>query len=138
VVSKSGAGLSVAPLWVNKEVKTNLATPVQVGTLVFNQGMSKSKEYVCFDAATGAKKWAETGFGGATQDYSSTIIVGKNLLVLTYSGELVLIAPNADKYTELGRLQVCGTTWSFPAYVDGKIYVRDTKQLRCIDLLAVK
>ena len=38
------------------------------------------------------------------------------------------------KYRELGRLQVCGNTWSFPAYAGGKLYVRDGRQLLCVDL----
>jgi len=137
-ISKSDNGLAASQLWANKAVKTNLATPAQVGGLLFNQGTSATKEYVCFDALTGATKWTQTGFGGINKDYSSSLVLGKNILVLTYSGELVLIAPNPDKYTELGRLQVCGSTWSFPAYVDGKLFVRDTKELSCIDLMAAK
>jgi hypothetical protein len=62
--------------------------------------------------------------------------VGKNLLVLTYDGQLVLIAANPEQYTELGRLQVCGKTWSYPAYADGKLYVRDGRELQCLELNA--
>jgi hypothetical protein len=47
-----------------------------------------------------------------------------------------LLAADPTKYTELGRLQVCDKTWSFPAYVDGKLFVRDTRQLLCLDLSA--
>jgi hypothetical protein len=36
---------------------------------------------------------------------------------------------------ELGRVQACGNTWSFPAYADGRLYVRDGRQLVCYDLL---
>jgi hypothetical protein len=60
--------------------------------------------------------------------------VGKNLLVLTYDGQLLLLAANPEKYTELGRAQVCGNTWSHPALADGKLYVRDMRELQCFDL----
>ena len=46
----------------------------------------------------------------------------------------LLLAANPDEYTELGRLQVCGNTWSHPAYADGKLYVRDGRSLQCLDL----
>jgi hypothetical protein len=51
---------------------------------------------------------------------TSIIANGKNLLVLTYSGQLVLVEANPEKYVELGRVQVCGNTWSYPAFADGK------------------
>ena len=64
--------------------------------------------------------------------------MGKNLLVLTDLGELVLAAADPEKYVELGRQQVCGKTWSFPAFADGKLYVRDSKELQCFDLVSAK
>jgi hypothetical protein len=63
-------------------------------------------------------------------------VVGKNLLVLAEDGQLLLLAANPAKYTELGRLQVCGNTWCFPACADGKLYVRDGRSLACLDLRA--
>jgi outer membrane protein assembly factor BamB len=62
--------------------------------------------------------------------------VGRNVLILTYDGQLVLIAANPEKYTELGRVQVCGKTWSYPALVGSKFYVRDGRDLQCLDLSA--
>jgi hypothetical protein len=50
-------------------------------------------------------------------------------------GELVLIAADASHYKEVSRRQVCGKTWSFPAYVDGKLFVRDGRELICLDLI---
>ena len=31
-------------------------------------------------------------------------------------------------------MQVCGKSWSFPAYSDGQLFVRDQKNLQCIRL----
>ena len=78
---------------------------------------------------------SQAGFGQGKRDYSSTILAGKNLLVLTEAGTLLLLKADAARYTELGRVQVCGNTWSFPAYADGKLYVRDGRQLACYRLV---
>jgi len=135
-IVKNGDGFEAVQEWCNQDLKTNLATAAAVGDHLYNQGANK--DYICFDAKSGALKWAQAGFGLGKKDYSSTLIAGQNLLVLTEDGTLLLLAANSDKYTELGRAQVCGNTWSFPAYADGKLYVRDGRQLACYDLLGAR
>jgi outer membrane protein assembly factor BamB len=133
-ISKDSGGFQATQAWANKDLKINLATPVLVDGSLYCQG--PDKDYVCADAKTGRTKWSQAGFGLGKKDYASTIVVGKNLLVLTEDGTLVLLTANPEKYTELARLQVCGNTWSFPAYANGKLFVRDGRGLQCIDLLA--
>jgi outer membrane protein assembly factor BamB len=133
-ISKEGDGLKAAPAWANKALKINLSTPVLVGDHFYCQGASK--DYICADSKTGALKWSQAGFGKGQKDNSSTIVAGKSLLVLTEDGTLLLIEANPEIYSELGRLQVCGNTWCFPAYAEGKLYVRDSRTLACVDLTA--
>jgi outer membrane protein assembly factor BamB len=131
-ISKDGDAFKARQAWANTELLINLATPVAVNGCLYTQGARG--DFVCVDAKTGSVKWSQPGFGGGKKDYASTIAAGNKLLVLSESGQLVLLEANPEKYTELGRLQVCGNTWSFPAYADGKIYVRDGRQLICVDL----
>src|SRR5260221_291319 len=135
-ISRGTAGLKASEAWANQSLKINLATPVLVCQYLYSQGVSP--DYVCADALTGELKWSQPGFGGGKEGYCSTIVTGQNLLVLTYDGQLLLLAADPAKYTELGRLQVCGKTWSFPAYADGKLFVRDGRQLLCVDLAGAK
>ena len=108
-----------------------------IGNFLYDQGAGKN--YVCVDALTGGQMWSAEGFG---DKLSVTIGAGKNLLVQTDKGELVLVAADPMKYTELARVQVCGKTWSSPAYADGKLYVREGLdrgwKLTCFDLMGVK
>jgi len=131
-IVKDEKGFKAVEAWANKDLKTNLGTPAFIDEHLYNQG--PGKDFICFTAKTGALNWSQAGFGLGKKDYSSTLVAGKNLLVLTEDGTLLLLAANPDKYTELGRAQVCGNTWSFPAYADGKFYVRDGRQLACYDL----
>jgi len=134
-IVKAGDGLKAEQVWANRDLKTNLATAVAVDNHFYNQG--GNRDYVSFDAKTGTIKWAQTGFGQGRKDYSSTIVAGRNLLVLTEEGTLLLLKADPAKYNELGRAQVCGNTWSFPAYANGKLYVRDGRQLACYNLAGV-
>jgi outer membrane protein assembly factor BamB len=129
-IEKDGDGQKATEAWVNKDLKINLATPVVVGKYLYSHGPAQN--FVCVDSRTGKEMWRHDGFG---KDYSSTIVLGKNLLVLTDMGELVLVAADSSHYKEVARRQVCGKTWSFPAYTDGKLYVRDGRELVCLDLI---
>ena len=134
-IAKQGGAFSAERAWANTELKINLATPVLVGGNLYCQGASR--DYVCVDAKTGETKWKQAGFGLGKKDYASTIALGDRLLVLTEDGQLLLLAANPEKYTELSRLQVCGNTWCYPAFAHGKLYVRDARQLLCLDLSPV-
>ena len=131
-ISRDTGGLKAEEAWTNKDLKINLASPVLVDGHIYIQG--PAKDYVCVEAATGRMKWSQPGFGLGRKDYASTIVAGKTLMVLTEDGTLVVVEPNPAKYTELARLQVCGNTWAFPALAHGKLYVRDGRQLICLDL----
>ena len=128
-ITQHDGHFEASKVWVNKALKINLATSVLVDGFLYNHG--PSGDFVCVDAATGDLKWSQAGFG---KDVSFTLSVGKNLLVLSDKGLLFLIAADPAKYTELGRLQVCGKTWNCPAYVDGQLYVRDARSLACFNL----
>jgi len=132
-IIREGDALQAVPLWANKQLKINLSTSVQVGDYLYNQGPGST--YICADARTGEMKWRAPGFGARDTANASTIAVGKNLLVLTDEGELVLIAARADQYTELSRVQVCGRNWNFPALSNGRLYVRDVRELICYQLV---
>ncbi len=131
-IEKDTGGFKATEAWANPDLKINLATPVLLDGHLYSQGANK--DYVCVDASTGVLKWSQTGFGLGRKDYASTIAIGKNLLTLTEDGTLLLLAGNPEKYTELGRVQVCGNTWSHPALANGKLYVRDGRSLQCFDL----
>ncbi len=115
--------LKAETAWFNRQIKINLATPVAVKGFLYGHG--ENRNFVCVDAATGQLKWNQPGFGAVT----STLAAGDRLLALTDGGEALLLAANPERYEELGRTQVCGKTFSHPAYANGILYVRDSREL---------
>jgi len=115
--------------WKEANLKINLATPVVVGSNLYS--FAEKDRFICVDIGTGKVNWEERGFG---KFYASTLTDGKRMLVLGQLGELVLLNTNPKKYEELDRMQVCGKTWSFPAYSSGQLFVRDQNNLECIQL----
>ena len=81
--------------------------------------------------------WSKEGFTmkSAEMAHLAIVALGENLLVLTETGELVLVAADPKEFKELGRAQVCGANWCNPAYADGKLFLRDGRELICVDLL---
>jgi outer membrane protein assembly factor BamB len=132
-ITKTGAGFKAEPQWTNPQMKINISSSVLAGGKLYGIGASQGQsasEFACVDFATGATLWKKPGFG----DYASTAAIGDKLLVLNSNGELYLLAANGAAYQELGRLQACGKTYSFPAYANGILYVRDDKTIRALPM----
>ena len=43
--------------------------------------------------------------------------------------KLAALQPDAAGYKELCRAKACGETWAHPALSDGRVFVRDDKEL---------
>ena len=129
-VSKDSGGFKLEPAWKNDKVKVTLATPVLVNGHLYGLGTGAKTDFICVDFKTGDLKWSQPGFG----DYAAVIAAGDKLLVQDMTGTMLLLKASPEKFEELGRIQVCGNTWSHPAIADGKIYQRDKKQLFALEI----
>ena len=86
----------------------------------------------CFDPFTRTIHWTEPAFG-----YATLLKAKETLLALKSDGTLVAIAPSKQGYRELARATIfTKTTRALPALSDGKLYLRDTGTLKCVDLRA--
>ncbi len=129
-IRKEGDAFKATEVWRNKDLKINVSTPVLAGKHLFSQGPAKN--LVCFKADDGELAWAHDGFG---KEVSSVLLAGQTLIVLADDGQLVLVAANPEQYRELARVQVAGKNWNHPAYANGRLFVRDARELSCYDLL---
>ena len=50
------------------------------------------------------------------------------------SGDLVVMRPSPEGYDELGRMPLVGMTRQAPALANGLLYLRDDKDIVCVDV----
>lgn len=109
------------------------ATPVELkGALYGIDGRDDvpPADLKCIDPIKKRVLWSEKSFGYGTQ-----ILVDGKLLLLKTTGELVLVQANPEAYDERGRVTVLeGETRALPALSNGLLYVRDNREMKCIDL----
>jgi len=134
-VSQENGNWQAKRAWVNKSAAINFSSPVLVDGFLYGLGLQKNLE--CVELKTGRQMWSQTGYintaGGVA--HAAFIVMGKNILALTDGGQLVLFAVDPKAFKEIGKAQVCGKTWCNPAYADGKLFLRDTKDLICVELV---
>lgn len=121
--------------WQNKDMMGYFSTGV-VGKdrlfLVTNVVQPKPECTLrCVELKTGKELWNKVGIG---YFHAGLLRLGDgNLLVLDDAGTLRLIDGSAKEYRELSQAKVCGGTFALPALSGGRLYVRDDKEVICLD-----
>ncbi len=134
VAVKPGEG-TPATVWKDKRLTCYFSTPVVVGPHLYmvNGAATLSNPTIvlrCVEAATGKVLWTKEKVG---KYHAALIRTGDDkLLMLDDVGNLILLQPDAKEYKELARAKVCGETWAHPALCNGRVYVRDNKELICV------
>jgi outer membrane protein assembly factor BamB len=77
----------------------------------------------CLDWKTGEIKWTESKLG-----FNGLIAVGGKLLVLTETGDLVMVEASPQSYKELGSMHVIeGRAFTAPSFANGRVFVRNVR-----------
>jgi outer membrane protein assembly factor BamB len=124
--------------WKNPDLTCYFSTPVAIGkdqlyAVTGSSNFLKSQaDLHCVETATGKVLWTKPKVG---KYHACLIRTGDDkLLMLEENGDLVLFQPDAKEYRELARTHVCGMTWAHPALSDVRVFVRDNKELICLQL----
>jgi outer membrane protein assembly factor BamB len=140
-VTFSNAAWSVARLWSANNPAAHWMTPVARDGFLYGQFGIQSFDSVnaqlkCVEMRTGLVKWSVDGFGRC-----ATLLVDDNLVSLTERGDLVLVKPVTNAYTELARFKAIpnyhdftNKCWNAPAVSDGRLYIRSTAFVASFDL----
>jgi len=127
-------GNELTEVWKSdKSLSCHYNTPVRVGEYLF--GIDGRQEgggarLRCVAWKTGDVKWSVEKFGCA-----SLIAVDGGILALTESGDLVGFDASEKAFAERGRVSLLkGTVRAAPVLSDGRLYVRNEKQLVSVGL----
>jgi outer membrane protein assembly factor BamB len=123
--------------WMNPDLTCYFSTPVPVGdqlymvTGQFGVLSGATSTLRCVETKTGHELWHKDKVG---RFHAALLRTGNDkLLMLDDYGNLTLIDPDAKEYKELAKSKVCGATWAHPALADGRVYLRDDKELICVE-----
>jgi outer membrane protein assembly factor BamB len=122
---------SVEEYWKNTLMRSKFATPV------FRDGYLYGLDegiLVCLDAKTGQRRWKGGRYG-----HGQLLLAGRNLLILSETGKLVLVEATPEDHRELAKVVVLGgRTWNPHALSAGRAFVRNEREMACYELPAEK
>ncbi len=132
-IEKGERGYTATRVWENRNLKNRFNSSVLHDGHIY--GFDESI-FACIDARTGERKWKGGRYG-----YGQALLVTSSgparIIVITESGDLVLIDPSADELKEVARFSAIeGKTWNHPALAEGILLVRNTREMAAFDLRA--
>jgi hypothetical protein len=131
-IKADGDGWAVKERWKNKNLQTIFGTAAVLDGYAYgHHGDLGAILLKCVDLKTGEVKWEER------QPGRSTLIAAEgHLITLGERGGLRLVAATPEGYRLKGELPnvLAPKAWAAPALANGKLYLRDQKDLICLDL----
>ena len=129
-MKSDGDEMSVEEVWRSHDVMENwMSSSVLLGEYLygFDEGILK-----CIEASTGEQKWAHRGF-----DRGTLLLADGHLIILGEGGNLGIAEANPSEYKGVAETQLLeGRCFTPPTFVGGKLYLRNQKELVCVDLSA--
>ena len=130
------SGKEPAVVWESQGTKSvfknEWQTAIQVNGHLFgfdNVGSAGPVTHLACIDIKGNPVWQKARFGKG-----NLIAADGKLFLSTMKGELVVLAATPKGYEELGRKVVLGTTRQAPALSNGLLYLRDDKEIVCLDV----
>jgi outer membrane protein assembly factor BamB len=125
--AQEGAAWTTEVVWQNRNLCTKYANPVLAAGHIYGL---RDGRLVCLDAETGNLCWS-----GARYGMGQLLVAGDKLIVITDAGEVVLLALDPKEARELGRLEVLKyKTWNTPALAGNQLFVRNERDMTCVEL----
>jgi outer membrane protein assembly factor BamB len=121
-VVSSGGVMSARELWHNNSLKAKFNNAVHHSGVVYglDEGIM-----VAVDVNTGKRLWKGGRYG-----YGQLLLAGDHIIVLTETGDVVLVKANPQRLEELAKFEaLSGKTWNVPAIAQGRLLVRNTTHM---------
>lgn len=95
----------------------------------FSGEFDKRIDLNCVDVKTGAVKWSRPDFGKG-----SVTLADGHLFITTKKGDLVLVRATPERYEEKARVARLGENRTVPTLANKRLYLRDKKDIYCLDV----
>jgi len=126
-IKAGNATARIEKIWKSKAMLNIYTTSILQGDYLYGFDGGTLK---CIEWNTGAEKWKQRGFGVGTLIYADG-----HLIVLGDKGKLALVEAVPTGYKEKAAAEILdGRCITVPALAAGKLYVRNTKELVCLDM----
>jgi outer membrane protein assembly factor BamB len=126
-ITRTSDRMAATTVWENQRMKNRFTSSVLHEGHIY--GLDESI-LACLDAATGEIKWKAGRYG-----YGQLVISGDRLIVLTEDGDIVQVRATPNGHEELGRFSaIQGKTWNHPVLVDGRLLVRNGREMAAFDI----
>jgi outer membrane protein assembly factor BamB len=126
-VTRPGDSFSARLLWQNGNMKNKFNSSVYYQGHIY--GLDEAI-LSCLNAETGERKWKGGRYG-----YGQLLLARGYLIILTESGEVVLVKATPENHVEVSRFSAIeGRTWNNPALANGRLLVRNTTEMACFKI----
>jgi outer membrane protein assembly factor BamB len=127
-IEGEGGRFRARPVYEGNQLCSHFASPVRYRDHVY--GFNEST-LVCLDLRTGEVLWKKSGYNKGT-----LLRVDRYLLVLGERGNLALLEASPQEPEPLAVAQPLKSNrcWTMPVLADGRLFLRDEKQVQCLDL----
>lgn len=128
-VKKEGDKWSTAEIWHTRDIRPDYSDFVVHDGYIYG---FDADIFCCTSLETGKRQWKKGRYGAGQALLLPEVPA---VLVTTEQGEMVLLACDPKKSTELARLPAIeGKTWNHQTISRGKLYVRNAEQIACYQL----
>ncbi|MCI0417951.1 MAG: PQQ-like beta-propeller repeat protein [Acidobacteria bacterium] len=126
-VTLTSDGFSAKSLWQNVNMKNKFNSSVYYQGHIY--GLDEAI-LSCIDAETGERKWKGGRYG-----YGQLLLASGHLIILTESGDVVLVKATPESHVEVSRFSAIeGRTWNHPALASGRLLLRNTNEMACFKI----
>ena len=126
-------------VYFESKLPTAIGGAVKVGDVLYG---TTAQSLLCIDFMTGQVKWQARALGAASICYADA-----RLYLHGENGEVALVEPNLQEYTEKGHFsppsqpahsQQMEKAWAYPVVANGRLYIRDHGTLWCYNVKTEK
>ena len=120
-------GMGIEEVWKSRVMKNHFNSSVLQGDYLYG---FDNAILTCIEVNTGEEQWQQRGFGKG-----SLLLADGYLIILGEGGKLALVEADPNEYNEKARFQLFDDKcWTVPTLAGGKLYLRNQKEMVCLDL----